>query len=46
MEGKRIKNTVKFENIHFSRLRLVYDPPRLVKTLQGKGIAGEISVRT
>ena len=37
---------MEYEIIHFSRLRLVDDLPRFVEALQGKGVVGEILVRS
>ena len=45
-KGKSIESIVEYEIIHFSRLRLVNDLPRLVEALQGKGVVGEIVVTT
>ena len=45
-KGKSVESIVEYAIIQFSRLRLVDDLPRFVEALQGKGVVGEIRVRT
>src|SRR5277367_3741250 len=45
-KSKSVESIVKYEIIQFSRLRIVDALPRFVEMLQGKGVVGEIAVRS